>query len=241
MAATEEEARARVVGLQRELEGTKGELLRVLGTCCSCSDSSSTDIKGKGRATPLSIHLSFTSLPTFCPSHPSSATLITFVPPSRSHLQFLSLVPLQLDLNSFSSPSKGGQRAPDEDQLEGAGVLGKKVQKSAKLDFSSPVCVDMANLEQVVDWVRSASARPTKANAEYHLDQPLLPPSSTTVASPVVLAALTTPLPPSPPPPLSSQAPNPPSTRPRTGRAPGQQLGDSSSRWHSIKRPFGDW
>lgn len=162
MAGGEEEAEARVEGLQRELKGTQGELLRVLGACCSCSESSA-DAKGKGRAhatTPISIHLSSTGHPSFCPSHPSSTTIITFVPPSRSHLQFLSLVPLQLDLNSFSSPLKGGQRAPDEDQKEGAGVLGDKMRKSAKLDFSGPVCVDMADLEQVVDWVRAPSSLP---------------------------------------------------------------------------------
>ncbi|KAK4704503.1 phosphatidylinositol N-acetylglucosaminyltransferase subunit Q, partial [Phenoliferia sp. Uapishka_3] len=137
-----------------------GSRLEVLGQLWGTQESrkhgkatqDSSTIKGDPRR--LNVYLSSDSVPTL---GDLSFTVVMYTPPSRSHLQFFSLVPLQLDLNLFSSPgqqiaSKGTSSAEDTE----AQILGDKVRQSAKLDFTSPSqrqLVSGTDLEQIVDWI----------------------------------------------------------------------------------------
>lgn len=161
---------------------------KVLGKCCQCSQDrgrlNESDpkasavhqvpkLKGKGRALDqdgvLPLHLSPANLPSLCSMvvlYP--ITIVHYAPPSPSRLQFLSLVPLQLDLTSFTSPvfiDKAGRRRDaavggdkKEAQQSERSLLDGRIRTSATLDFTSPMnsCRGVvANLEEVVDWVSS--------------------------------------------------------------------------------------
>jgi hypothetical protein len=175
--------------------------LIILGTCSHSSD------KGKARAsdhtpptpsTSFHIYLSSTSSPTLTPSSPPT-TLILYTPPKRSQLQFLSLVPLQLDLNSFDAPPTPGsstaakkaeaeaRKKRDKEGRTEEHVLGEKLRRSAKLDFSSPTnapAVAVADLEEVVDWVSGALLPFSRAELNLILPQINLAPHLTSLLSP---------------------------------------------------------
>lgn len=68
-------------------------------------------------------------------------TIIMYTHPSPSRLQFLSLLPLQLDLTSFSTPARHGRSSPvPQLDKEGDEIMrfSGKLRQSAKLDFTSP-------------------------------------------------------------------------------------------------------
>ncbi|KAM0792267.1 hypothetical protein ACM66B_004959 [Microbotryomycetes sp. NB124-2] len=104
--------------------------------------------------------------PTLLASH-ERASIVTYSPPNRTQLQFLSLSPLQLDLNSFVSPlrrrrlSKKAQdklKREDQDKAE-ALALSDKLRRLSELDFtgamnSEPVAA--TDLHQVIDWINLA-------------------------------------------------------------------------------------
>lgn len=152
--------------------------VRILARCYSSSEKEAArdeQREREGEPSLLQLYLpaasNGTSIPTILSSSPTT-TLITYTPPRRSQLQFLSLVPLQLDLNSFSSPSSGAKgkgkgssaaqraevrRKREEEEQTESHVLGEKLRRSAELDFSHPSHgpkVAVADLEEVVDWVR---------------------------------------------------------------------------------------
>lgn len=94
-------------------------------------------------------------------------TIILYTPPSPSRLQFLSLLPLQLDLTSFSTPPRHGRASasvqPDAGDEENTRLSGK-LRHSAKLDFSSPTNhpawkEGSPDLQLVVDRVRPCFSR----------------------------------------------------------------------------------
>lgn len=96
-------------------------------------------------------------------------TIIIYTPPSPSQLQFLSLLPLQLDLTSFSTPSRHGKslstRQTDDADDENIRLSGK-LRQSARLDFSSPTNHPVwrkgsPDLQLIVDRVRRCPFRLT--------------------------------------------------------------------------------
>lgn len=170
-----EEARRVVEGIRTELVGTKGEQVKMLGECCSCSGEREKapplvngKWKGKGKSTTtLAVHLSVTGLPSLCFGGssrrrlPDSTTLIIYTPLVRARLQFLSISPLPLDLNSFSTGNVE-RKIPVEDGVDDDKLLSDKVKSSGELDFSKPLDGtrgDVVDLDQVVDWVSLLSLR----------------------------------------------------------------------------------
>lgn len=178
--------------------------LIILGTASAASD------KGKARASDqpppapsaslpsFHIDLSTISSPSLAPTSPPT-TLILYTPPKRSQLQFLSLVPLQLDLNSFDAPPTPGSSAAakkaeaearkkrDKEGRTEEHVLGEKLRRSARLDFTSPSNappVAVADLEEVVDWVMHALLSPSRRTADFQLPQINLAPHLTSLLSP---------------------------------------------------------
>lgn len=83
-------------------------------------------------------------------------TLVLYSPPSPDLLQFISLLPLQLDLTSFSGPARKGDEDVARHEHE---LLSDKIRKSLELDFSRPQVGqgDLVNLQDIVDKVRTAS------------------------------------------------------------------------------------
>lgn len=175
-AASWEDARQRVDKAAEFFPGT--DALGVVGMVCSCdgplnegsggaSKSRRAKAKGKvevvatGQRRALRMHLSVDGVPSVvCDESMGDVTPVFYTPPSRSNLQFFSLVPLQLDLNVFSSPGRSAMEvdASKEDQEESK--LGDKIRHSVRLDFSSASrrsVRGITNLERVVDWVRFPS------------------------------------------------------------------------------------
>lgn len=204
---------------QQRLDTTFNHLshhLIILGTCSSASDQPP---HAPSTSSPsFHIHLNSTSSPTLAPTSPPT-TLILYTPPKRSQLQFLSLVPLQLDLNSFDAPPTPGsstaakkaeaeaRKKRDKDGRTEEHVLGEKLRRSAKLDFSSPSNappVAVADLEEVVDWVTCACLRPqpladsnsSQINLAPHLTLLLSPPTPSlrsSISFPSTLASILSP------------------------------------------------
>lgn len=121
--------------------------------------------KGKGRASAeegdnFLLHLSLAG-PRLVEGS-KRTTLVVYTPPNRAQLQFLSLVPLPLDLNSFSSGDGNGDAAVKEDdeaQKTEDEVLSEKLKQSRELDFSAaerPKEGQLADLEKVVEWASCA-------------------------------------------------------------------------------------
>lgn len=114
-----------------------------------------------------------------CPNtaRPLPITTVLYTPPSRSQLQFFSLTPLQLDLNSFTSRQPRRRRrsvssvvavAEQETakvQSERAKLVAK-LKRTARLDFTSPtegeegLAGGIVDLAEVVDWVSGAAGQP---------------------------------------------------------------------------------
>ncbi|ORY41449.1 N-acetylglucosaminyl transferase component-domain-containing protein [Leucosporidium creatinivorum] len=186
---------------QQRLDSTFNHLnhhLIILGTA---STSSNPPLDAPSTSSPsFHIHLSSTLSPTLTPTTPPT-TLILYTPPKRSQLQFLSLVPLQLDLNSFDAPPTPGsstaakkaeaeaRKKRDKEGRTEEHVLGEKLRRSAKLDFTSPsnaMPVAVADLEEVVDWINLAP----------HLTSLLSPPSPSlrsSISFPSTLASILSP------------------------------------------------
>ncbi|KAK4058865.1 pig-Q [Microbotryomycetes sp. JL221] len=104
-------------------------------------------------------------------------TIVKYLPPNRTQLQFFSLSPLQLDLNSFTSPLTRSNRrhrhnndpkslkrmrtrhAQDEEDKRAELLLSNKLSRLQQLDFSSHKYQDgvgATDLEQVIDWINLA-------------------------------------------------------------------------------------
>ncbi|KAK4053782.1 pig-Q [Microbotryomycetes sp. JL201] len=128
------------------------------------------------------------NLLTFETSSPHSTTLlaaseraamVTYTPPNRTQLQFFSLSPLQLDLNSFVSPlrrrrlskrARAKLKREDTDKAE-ALALSDKLRRLSELDFTSAMSsepIGVADLHQVIDWLNLAP----------HLTAKVIPPTS---------------------------------------------------------------
>lgn len=153
------------VQLSTALRGQSHDL-EIIGRCLSPS------AKGKEKqARPCAgehfvFESSLDNLPRIHHSPHGRSTIVTYSPPNRAQLQFLSLVPLQLDLNSFISPM-GAKRAAkgavdDTDREERAKMeqiaLADKIRHASRSDFSSrtnaePVAT--TDLAEVIDWVRN--------------------------------------------------------------------------------------
>lgn len=160
-----------VIEARKRLLGTAGEELKVLGVAVikGREQNGVIESKGKGKGKQVEIELELEinagGVPSLVSNHKSASiierrTIILFKIPSKSRLQFLSLVPLQLDLNSFISAAdfhhKDSVQKPVLKHKSEDTVLGDKLRQSAKLDFSSPtnaIRAEMANLKRVIDWV----------------------------------------------------------------------------------------
>lgn len=142
--------------------------IEVLGTCIHRHYG-----KGKGRLNEslvdepgaLCVEVSPGEAPVILACESDRCTIVLYTPPNRANLQFLSLEPLQLDLNSFTTPFSNSpaarvspitrrRRPPDEGPSENQ-LLSKKLRQSCRLDFTrrGRPC-SSTNLTQVVDWVR---------------------------------------------------------------------------------------
>lgn len=155
--------------------------VQIRGRCYQASEETSTNGTAgseNDKMIFLDVRISAQGVPTVIGASPS-ATVVLYSPPSRTQLQFFSLQPLQLDLNSFTSPQKNGflkkaklsptsqkKRAaalPQQPHLESEReILGGKLRHSAVLDFTreDPKMRLCADLEQVVDWVSRRNPPP---------------------------------------------------------------------------------
>lgn len=154
-AGSREEARG---WLQQRL-GTPGDNVKILGRL----QETAKDGKGKGQASAEAddgFVLRFDGQrPTLLAGeHDQTTTLVVYTPPNRHQLQFLSLVPLPLDLNSFSSASDESRMATSEAEMTEDQIFGEKLKQSRALDFSAAgsAAEGCADLEQVVKWVAHA-------------------------------------------------------------------------------------
>jgi len=128
-------------------------------------------LNGHGGLTPSSLS-SPTAPPPSRRPRPLPIVTVLYTPPSRSQLQFFSLTPLQLDLNSFSSRRPHRRRrsvsavvAVAEQETQQAqserAQLAAKLKRATRLDFASPtegqvLTGGVVDLGEVVDWVSGA-------------------------------------------------------------------------------------
>ncbi|KAM0755312.1 Gpi1-domain-containing protein [Meredithblackwellia eburnea MCA 4105] len=119
-------------------------------------------VKNRVKELRWTVNLAEDGTPSITDWTHSHVTPILYTQPSRTNYQFFSLTPLQLDLNSFSTPSQNEIESDnkDDDGAEAkerveAEVLSDKIRALKELDFSG-VDVPAADLERVVNWLNLA-------------------------------------------------------------------------------------
>lgn len=128
--------------------------------------SSSTFDSDNDSSLYLDLILPSSGIPYSCPSPEAIPIIIMYEPPHPHKLQFLSLQPLQLDLNSFISPTSrthsfdGGAEDMDEEGKEER-LLSQKMRKINEIDFTAVrgggKGMGGIDLGQCIDWVSHIS------------------------------------------------------------------------------------
>lgn len=136
------DAQESIKGIARQLGPAPGtEALCILGRCDldDMSDKGKSNLGVDLSDSLVQIRVSDDGIPST--SDEALGTFVLYKPPSRSKLQFFSIVPLQLDLNSFLLPShdttiRADKTSPTKEEAEDVS-LGNKIRRSSALDFSS--------------------------------------------------------------------------------------------------------